>query len=158
MYEQPQWLKEFEQRHGTNYVIWNGWKLYANGARRENVTHEYPALHEPPTDPLARQKLKVAYAEGRLQEAVDALDACLEKAMKDDYAFRNQDQIIRQLDVLEARVQQKKKMLLKARRKLNRLDPSYQSPADRLEQARAAAALESEKNAFKTKLKKNYQL
>ncbi|MFW6154880.1 MAG: hypothetical protein ACOC95_06655 [Planctomycetota bacterium] len=66
------WIQEFDAKHGPEYVVWDHWVLFADGAKRENVSYGMSA--EPHSDPHQRAKDILMFHKVRLQVAVQAFD------------------------------------------------------------------------------------
>lgn len=62
-------IEEFDKKHGSDCVCWNGWLLYSDGATRER--NPLGALCDVPRDPQEAARLKLKFVEIRTQLARD---------------------------------------------------------------------------------------
>lgn len=70
-------LDEFTARHGDYVVLENGTRLFANGAtsRQDDDWGRLGSRREPPTDPIAKLRVRRVYVAAKLEREVKAFHA-----------------------------------------------------------------------------------
>ena len=157
MGQMKEFFEKFCAEHGEYVQVDDGRLfLFEDGAWHEISFTGCGLSCGPPKKEYELQSAILRYREARLAKAVKAFDAAYERAEKDDYAFMRQDQILADLNHLEAEVKKWKVKCAVTRNRKKRADPHrvWISPEQRINEAKERAEREAKKADFRDKLKK----
>lgn len=115
---QPQWIVDFEERNGTDYVQANNWLYYPNGAVRE--ANPYGNWNNPPVDELERLNNQLIYAKLKFEitaESFEGMHRGLRSALEGPYVPAEQEFV--KLEKLQEHVTKLKRTYRKLKKQIS---------------------------------------